>query len=223
VRDAPRSLAEAKQTCAPQESSLTALTEIAEEVITGQAIPVTEWSAFSEPIVMSLRLLFASRAEIAQLGVGPLLESQADRLDGKSGAADRFEAMGALLLSAQARLENAERTSDPDAIRPCLDMFEQAGAASWADRTRRLARTLGVHIAAGRNSGPLSKRESEVVRLLGEGLSNAEIAARLFLSERTVETHLRNSYAKLGLGSLVALATWPYGLKARLRSATDGG
>jgi len=46
---------------------------------------------------------------------------------------------------------------------------------------------------------PLSGRELETLRLLGQGLSNQEIAAAMFLSLSTVKTHLKNVYAKLGV------------------------
>ncbi|HKC18062.1 MAG TPA: helix-turn-helix transcriptional regulator, partial [Candidatus Dormibacteraeota bacterium] len=54
----------------------------------------------------------------------------------------------------------------------------------------------------------LSKREHEVALLLASGLSNREIAARLYLSERTVDNHVHHILAKLGFDSRVQIATW---------------
>ena len=55
-------------------------------------------------------------------------------------------------------------------------------------------------------SAALSKREREVAELIADGRANKEIAAELFLSERTVETHLTRSFAKLGLSNRAQLA-----------------
>jgi DNA-binding NarL/FixJ family response regulator len=62
--------------------------------------------------------------------------------------------------------------------------------------------------AIDRTPDPLGKREWEVATLIAEGLSNKEIATRLFLSERTVETHVYNILNKLGFNSRVSIASW---------------
>ena len=59
-----------------------------------------------------------------------------------------------------------------------------------------------------RPAGALSKREHEVAQLLARGLSNREIAGRLFLSERTVDNHVHHILDKLGFDSRVQIATW---------------
>jgi DNA-binding NarL/FixJ family response regulator len=72
-------------------------------------------------------------------------------------------------------------------------------------RAERLQQDLH---AAQRSQNPLSDREFEVAGMVAESLSNREIADRLFLSERTVETHVRSILAKLGFTGRTQIATW---------------
>ena len=55
---------------------------------------------------------------------------------------------------------------------------------------------------------PLGKRQTDVARLVADGLSNKQIGARLFISERTVDSHVRNILNKLGFSSRTQIAGW---------------
>ena len=85
--------------------------------------------------------------------------------------------------------------------RAALSAFEDLGASREADAAAALLRQLGVRAAriGPKNIGRLTKREQEVLAMLGDGLSNPEIAERLFLSRRTVEHHVARILSKLGL------------------------
>ena len=101
-----------------------------------------------------------------------------------------------------------------ESLRGALATFERLEAERWADRARRSLRALGIRVPSARRrfptpgGQPLSRRELEVARLVAEGLSNAEIAARLVLSVRTVESHLDHIYARLGISGRAALTRW---------------
>jgi DNA-binding CsgD family transcriptional regulator len=73
---------------------------------------------------------------------------------------------------------------------------------------RTAQQVLGALEAARRSASPLSAREQEVANLVAKALSNREIAERLVVSERTVETHVRSILAKLGFTSRTEIATW---------------
>ena len=73
-----------------------------------------------------------------------------------------------------------------------------------------MLRSLGVTVRLGSDGGldQLSRREREVVPLLAEGLSNAEIAQRLFVTPKTVEHHVTSILSKLGLRTRAEVAAW---------------
>ena len=93
-----------------------------------------------------------------------------------------------------------------------LVISTEAGATRDAARIRGRLRELGVRrrlVAPARPAhgwAGLTDSELKVVRLVGEGLTNREAAARLYLSPHTVSMHLRHAFTKLGINSRVELA-----------------
>jgi DNA-binding NarL/FixJ family response regulator len=84
--------------------------------------------------------------------------------------------------------------------------------ASVADRLgmgplRRQAGELEAELA-GRDGGPLTKRERQVAVLVSQGLTNNQIAAAAHISERTVETHVRHILSTLGFTNRAQIAAW---------------
>jgi DNA-binding NarL/FixJ family response regulator len=90
-----------------------------------------------------------------------------------------------------------------------LQDFERLQATRHADAAAALLRSLGAKGRTGpKDVGVLSKRELEVLRLVGIGLSNPEIAERLFISRKTAAHHVSSLLAKLGLRNRAEAAAY---------------
>jgi DNA-binding CsgD family transcriptional regulator len=110
-----------------------------------------------------------------------------------------YEAAGTRLELARLLSTDQPEVARAEA-RAALADFERLGARPGADAAASLLRSLGERGRTGpRRLDLLSRREQEVLRLLGLGLSNPEIAARLYISRKTVSHHVSNVLAKLGL------------------------
>jgi len=128
-----------------------------------------------------------------------------DLLSGSDWRAFRARALHLLGRS----LLRTDPAASVEALEEAAGTFEACGAVWRRDRARETLRLLGARgrkaAAAGRGSTTLTRREREVALLAAEGHAAREIAERLFISVRTVETHLANVYPKLGVRSKLEL------------------
>ncbi|MCZ9880481.1 helix-turn-helix transcriptional regulator [Arthrobacter sp. B2a2-09] len=114
----------------------------------------------------------------------------------------RFDRARIRLLFGEQLRRRRERTAAKMQLGEAKKMFLQLGANAWALRADRELRTLG---APGVRSSALTPQESAVADLAATGLSNKQIAESLFLSPRTVSTHLSHTFSKLGISTRAGL------------------
>ncbi|XVV15796.1 helix-turn-helix transcriptional regulator [Actinoplanes sp. CA-131856] len=105
------------------------------------------------------------------------------------------------------RLRRQRRYVDARAsLRAAHDLFDAMGAGPWAEAARSQLLATGDSCARRRGETYLSAQETQIAELAARGLSNREIADRLFISHRTVGSHLYRVYPRLGITSRGQLA-----------------
>jgi DNA-binding CsgD family transcriptional regulator len=92
-------------------------------------------------------------------------------------------------------------------LRTAYDLFADFGMEAFGERARVELEATGEHARkrTAETRGDLTPQEAQIARLARDGLSNAEIGARLYISKHTVEYHLRKVFAKLGINSRTKL------------------
>ena len=149
-----------------------------------------------------------------------LMHARALLAQDSAEAADRFDAaLGAdltrwpiqrarLLLAYGQWLRRQRRAADSRApLRDARDAFDALGCAAWGDQARRELRASGE--SSSRRDvvarDQLTAQELQIAHLAAEGLSNRDIAQQLYLSHRTISTHLYRIFPKLGITSRAEL------------------
>jgi DNA-binding CsgD family transcriptional regulator len=111
-----------------------------------------------------------------------------------------------LRLDYAERLRRRRRINDAKSVlTEALGTFQRLGARSWAQRAQAELRACGVPVTSAPPKPDaleeLTPQQRQIVRLASDGLTDREIADRLYLSPRTVSSHLYRSYPKLGVAS----------------------
>jgi DNA-binding CsgD family transcriptional regulator len=115
---------------------------------------------------------------------------------------DPFGRARALLAVGVVRRRSRRKRTAREALEGALAGFEAVGASGWSARARAELGRIG---GRSREDG-LTAAERRVAVLVAEGRTNREVAAALYLGERTVASHLTRVYAKLGVRSRTELA-----------------
>jgi DNA-binding CsgD family transcriptional regulator len=159
------------------------------------------------PYLKAAAALAKGQVRIAS-GKGDARASLHDALEGFARARLPMELARTRLAMAQALSERSPEVAIAEA-KAALEGFERLEAARHADAAAAVLRSLGAPIRTGpKGVGALTKREAEVLELLGAGLSNREIGDRLYITRKTVEHHVGNLLSKLGLRNRAEAAAY---------------
>jgi DNA-binding CsgD family transcriptional regulator len=154
----------------------------------------------------------------------PLLRARAEHAAGAVSLA-HGDAQGSLEALREAEVRWTQLDNPFEAARTrvlvadaCSQLGDDDTASVELDEARRVFEELGArleleHLAGDRRAAaghPLTAREVEVLRLVSTGITNKAIAVELVVSERTVDRHVSNILAKLGLSSRAAATAWAY-------------
>jgi DNA-binding CsgD family transcriptional regulator len=113
-----------------------------------------------------------------------------------------FELGRTLLVKGMIDRRARHKTAARESLSQALDIFERLGAPLWADRTRHeLAKIVARTAVYG-----LTEAERRIAALVAQGHTNREVASALFITENTVQTHVRHIFLKLGVRSRTELA-----------------
>jgi DNA-binding CsgD family transcriptional regulator len=206
----------ARQAC--EEPALYVVTSALPELIEAAARTGERELAFSAVGRLAERTLPSS----TEWGLGTLARSQALLAEGAEAERLYQQAIGHLRRSraspqlARAHLVYGEwlrrerrRREAREQLRTARDMFVFMGAQAFGERARVELAATGEHARRGAKKSSadlLTPQEAQIARLVADGASNGEIAARLFISPRTVEYHLHKVFRKLDVSSRTQLA-----------------
>jgi DNA-binding CsgD family transcriptional regulator len=175
-------------------------------------------AAWSSAVRLPLPIAWADRAEAAvALHAGDAARAAERSLaaaEAANGVGAPIEAALSLTLAGRALAQLGERDRALAELERAADEFDRCGALRYRDEAElelgKLGRRKHRRTPAGRADAngleSLTGRELQVARLVVDRKTNPEIAAELFLSKKTVETHMRNIFRKLGVSSRVELA-----------------
>ncbi len=198
------------------------------ELARGDHLAAARWAqagqraADGDHLPLSSGFIAAARAEIALRGGDHALAAREAEaaIAGAQAAGAVLIAARFALLHGRALIELGEREQAAQVLRAAEGTFATSGADRLQGAAVRELRRIGRRVnrsgrdaATAESNEPLTERQQEIAELVVQGCSNREIADRLFLSVKTVETHLSSTYVKLGVRGR-------QGLIERVRSAS---
>jgi DNA-binding CsgD family transcriptional regulator/tetratricopeptide (TPR) repeat protein len=126
-----------------------------------------------------------------------------------------FELGRTLLVKGMIERRSKHRSAARDSFAQALGIFEHLGAPLWADKSRREMSKISTRVPVG----SLTDAERRIAGLVAQGKTNREVASAMFVTENTVQTHVRHIFQKLGVRSRTELTAQLLSIPADTRTA----